>query len=136
MDGDPTTGRLVGQTQTFTGTAAYDTYRIGGTCLASPLFAGITALKIQANGGTGFGLLNPLIYGAHGQGFHDVTGVGIDEGAIRVDFANGLDASGGYVYSVRTFNVATTTSPSPRAGKPRPAGAAPGPAGCSSPSGR
>ncbi|MFD6698365.1 MULTISPECIES: protease pro-enzyme activation domain-containing protein [unclassified Microbacterium] len=109
MDGDPTTGMLVGQTQTFTGTAAYDTYRIGGTSLASPLFAGITALKIQANGGTGFGLLNPLIYGTHGQGFHDVTGAGIDEGAIRVDFANGLDASGGYVYSVRTFNGATTT---------------------------
>lgn len=109
MDGDPTTGMLVGQTQTFTGAAAYDTYRIGGTSLASPLFAGITALKIQANGGTGFGLLNPMIYGAHGQGFHDVTGAGIDEGAIRVDYANGLDATGGYVYSVRTFNGATST---------------------------
>lgn len=62
---------LVGQTQTFTGKAAYDTYRIGGTSLASPLFAGITALKIQAAGG-GLGLLNPTIYGTHGQGFHDV----------------------------------------------------------------
>ncbi|VXB40047.1 Subtilase family protein [Microbacterium sp. 8M] len=109
MDGDPTTGMLVGQTQSFTGTAAYDTYRIGGTSLASPLFAGITALKIQANGGTGLGLLNPTIYGTHGQGFHDVTGAGIDEGAIRVDYANGLDATGGYVYSVRTFNGATTS---------------------------
>ncbi|GAA4480984.1 S53 family peptidase [Microbacterium panaciterrae] len=108
MDGDPTTGMLVGQTQTFTGKAAYDTYRIGGTSLASPLFAGITALKIQASG-AGFGLLNPLIYSTHGQGFTDVTGAGIDAGAIRVDFVNGLDASGGYVYSVRTFNGATTT---------------------------
>ncbi|HAM25930.1 MAG TPA: serine protease, partial [Microbacteriaceae bacterium] len=98
MDADPTTGMLVGQTQTFTGTAAYDTYRIGGTSLASPLFAGITALKIQASG-HGLGLLNPMIYADH-SGFHDVTGAGIDAGNIRVDFANGLDATGGYLYSV------------------------------------
>ncbi|MDQ4215212.1 S53 family peptidase [Microbacterium capsulatum] len=109
MDGDPTTGMLVGQTQTFTGKAAYDTYRIGGTSLASPLFAGITALKIQANGGTGLGLLNPVIYSTHGKGMHDVTGADIDKGAIRVDYVNGVDATGGYTYSVRTFNGATTT---------------------------
>jgi subtilase family serine protease len=107
MDADPTTGMLVGQTQTFTGTAAYDTYRIGGTSLASPLFAGMTALKIQASG-HGLGLLNPTIYANH-SGFHDVTGTGIDAGNIRVDFANGLDASGGYLYSVRSFNTANTT---------------------------
>jgi len=109
MDADPTTGMLIGQTQTFTGTAAYDTYRIGGTSLASPLFAGITALKIQAEGGMGLGLLNPLIYSSRGAGFHDVTGAGIDSAAIRVDYVNGLDASNGYVYSVRTFNGATTS---------------------------
>lgn len=108
MDADPTTGMLVGQTQTFTGKAAYDTYRIGGTSLASPLFAGITALKIQANG-HGLGLLNPLIYSSHGAGFTDVTGAGIGTGAIRVDFVNGVDASGGYAYSVRTFDGATTS---------------------------
>ncbi|WP_298861726.1 S53 family peptidase [uncultured Microbacterium sp.] len=109
MDADPTTGMLVGQTQTFSGKAMYDTYRIGGTSLASPLFAGITALKIQANGHRGFGLLNPLIYSSHGAGFTDVTGAGIGTGAIRVDFVNGVDASGGYVYSVRTFDGATTS---------------------------
>jgi subtilase family serine protease len=109
MDADPTTGMLVGQTQTFTGKAAYDTYRIGGTSLASPLFAGMTALKIQAHGASGLGLLNPLIYGSHGAGFSDVTGAGIDTGAIRVDFVNGIDASDGYVYSVRTFDGAATS---------------------------
>ena len=93
MDGDPTTGMLVGQTQTFPDGVAYDTYRIGGTSLASPLFAGMTALKIQASGHR-LGLLNPLIY-ANPSGFHDVTGAGIDAGNIRVDFVNGLDASGG-----------------------------------------
>jgi subtilase family serine protease len=109
MDADPTTGMLIGQTQTFNGVAAYDTFRIGGTSLASPLFAGITAVKIQAGGGAGLGLLNPMIYGAKGAGFHDVTGAGIDSGAIRVDYVNGVDASGGYTYSVRTFNGATTS---------------------------
>jgi len=107
MDADPTTGMLVGQTQTFTGGPSYDTYRIGGTSLASPLFAGITALKIQASG-HGLGLLNPTIYANH-SGFQDVTGAGIDAGNIRVDFANGLDASGGYLYSVRSLNTANTT---------------------------
>ncbi len=107
MDADPTTGMLIGQTQNFTGTAAYDTFRIGGTSLASPVFAGMTALKIQASG-HGLGLLNPGIYANH-TGFHDVTGAGIDAGAIRVDFANGLDATGGYLYSVRSFNTANAT---------------------------
>lgn len=107
MDADPTTGMLVGQTQNFTGAAAYDTYRIGGTSLASPLFAGMTALKIQASG-HGLGLLNPAIYKDH-SGFHDVTGAGIDAGAIRVDFVNGLDATNGYKYSMRSFNTANTT---------------------------
>jgi len=107
MDADPTTGMLVGQTQTFGKTASYDTYRIGGTSLASPLFAGMTALKIQASG-HGLGLLNPRIYADH-TGFHDVTGAGIDAGNIRVDFANGVDASGGYLYSVRSFNTTNTT---------------------------
>jgi hypothetical protein len=83
MDADPTTGMLVGQTQTFPGTVAYDTYRIGGTSLASPLFAGMTALKIQATG-HGLGLLNPTIYTDH-SGFHDVTGAGVDAGNIRVE---------------------------------------------------
>ncbi|HEY2556217.1 MAG TPA: serine protease, partial [Diaminobutyricibacter sp.] len=107
MDADPTTGMLVGQTQSFPGGAAYDTYRIGGTSLASPLFAGMTALKIQASG-HGLGLLNPMIYANH-SGFNDVTGANIDAGNIRVDFVNGLDATNGYVYSVRSFNTTHTT---------------------------
>ncbi|WP_425955316.1 S53 family peptidase [Xylanimonas sp. McL0601] len=107
MDADPTTGMLVGQTQTFPDGVKYDTYRIGGTSLASPLFAGMTALKIQASK-TGLGLLNPRIYADH-TGFQDVTGAGVDQGAIRVDFVDGVDAAQGYVYSIRTFNGATTS---------------------------
>ncbi|BBH17260.1 serine protease [Nocardioides baekrokdamisoli] len=107
MDADPTTGMLVGQTQAFPDGGYYDTYRIGGTSLASPLFAGMTALKIQSSG-HGLGLLNNLIYTDH-SGFTDVTGAGMDAGNIRVDYANGLDPSGGYLYSIRTFNGATTS---------------------------
>ena len=105
MDADPTTGMLVGETQLFPdGTARYGEYRIGGTSLASPLFAGLTALRVQAGGGTGFGLLNPSIYAAAKSAFTDVKGAPKDAGNVRVDYVNGVDATAGLVYSVRTFD--------------------------------
>jgi subtilase family serine protease len=104
MDADPTTGMLVGETQKFPhGVVAYDEYRIGGTSLASPMFAGITALSLQNQGGAGAGLLNPTIY-ANAGAFDDVAGSPPDAGNVRVDFANGVDASAGLLYSVRTFD--------------------------------
>ncbi|MCU1658587.1 MAG: physarolisin [Pseudonocardiales bacterium] len=104
MDADPNTGMLIGETQTFPTGVAYGEYRIGGTSLASPLFAGMTALALQNAGGPA-GLLNPVIYGNATTGvFTDVKGAPKDAGDVRVDFANGLDASGGLLYSVRTFN--------------------------------
>jgi subtilase family serine protease len=104
MDADPNTGMLVGETQKFPqGVVTYDEYRIGGTSLASPLFAGMTALSLQHAGGKGAGLLNPVIY-AHRAAFDDVKGTPPDAGTVRVDYANSVDASGGLLYSVRTFN--------------------------------
>jgi subtilase family serine protease len=104
MDADPTTGMLVGQTQLFPhNKIQYGEYRIGGTSLASPLFAGMTALTLQNAGGTGAGLLNPAIYSSSGA-FTDVNGPLADSGNVRADYANGVDASGGILYSVRTFN--------------------------------
>jgi subtilase family serine protease len=104
MDADPNTGMLIGETQKFPkGSVSYDEYRIGGTSLASPLFAGMTALTLQHSGGTGAGLLNELIY-AHAGAFTDVAGSPPDAGNVRVDFANGVDDLGGVLYSVRTFN--------------------------------
>ena len=102
MDADVTTGMLIGETQTFPEGVHYDQYRIGGTSLASPLFAGMTALAFQHAGG-GVGLLNPTIY-ANKNAFTDVTGAGPDAGNVRVDFTNGLDGSDGILYSVRTFD--------------------------------
>jgi subtilase family serine protease len=111
MDADPTTGMLVGETQSFPEGVHYGEYRIGGTSLASPLFAGMTALSFQ-HAGHGVGLLNPVIYG-HGAAFTDVAGTPQDPGNVRVDFANGLDDSAGLLYSVRTFNQDSSLTTGP-----------------------
>ncbi|MGH8861658.1 MAG: S53 family peptidase [Jatrophihabitantaceae bacterium] len=112
MDADPNTGMLIGLTQTFSDGVYYDEYRIGGTSLASPLFAGMTALKVQANGG-GYGLLNPTIYQNKDTAFTDVGHAKKYPGDVRVDFKNGEDASGGLTYSVRTFDQDASLSTGP-----------------------
>ena len=61
MDADPTTGMLFGLTQEFPDGDYYDEYRIGGTSLSSPLFAGVMAVTDQAAGGS-LGFVNPLLY--------------------------------------------------------------------------
>ncbi|HEY7049384.1 MAG TPA: S53 family peptidase [Jatrophihabitantaceae bacterium] len=108
LDADPTTGMLVGETQTFPDGVRYGEYRIGGTSLAAPLFAGMTALTLQ-NAGGGIGLLNPTIYTQDGSGnFTDVKGTPKDAGNVRPDYANSVDPSGGILYTVRTFNQDST----------------------------
>ena len=102
MDADPTTGMLVGETQVFNQVTKYGEYRIGGTSLASPLFAGMTALKIQSNHHA-FGLLNYAVYSSLND-FTDVAGPSPDLGNVRVDFVNGINGNAGLVYSVRTFD--------------------------------
>lgn len=105
MDADPTTGMLIGETQTFPGGAHYGEYRIGGTSLASPLMAGVQALATQRMGRLGFA--NPRIYAlarAGGGAFRDVTSGHDGAANVRPDFANGVNPYGGIVYSVRTFD--------------------------------
>ncbi len=63
--GDPNTGMLVGQTQRFSNGTYYDEYRIGGTSLSSPLYAGMFALAVQKHGS--YGLANPALYAARGR---------------------------------------------------------------------
>ena len=103
MDGDPTTGMLVGETQTFPDGVYYDQYRIGGTSLSSPLFAGLMAVSNQLDR-FDHGFINPVIYQftARTKAITDVRHVG--GGAVRVDYVNGVDASDGTVRSVRTFD--------------------------------
>jgi subtilase family serine protease len=113
MDADPTTGMLIGLTQQFPDGAHYGEFREGGTSLASPLFAGMTALAVQ-NAGGAVGFLNPVVYGQAKSGnFTDVQGAPADAGAVRPDYANSVDPSGGVLYSVRTFDQDATLTTTP-----------------------
>lgn len=109
MDGDPQTGFLIGQTQTFPdGSLQYSEYRIAGTSLSSPLLAGVVAVANQVKGGN-LGFLNPRIYKLAGtNAFHDVSLQGVTDAVVRVDYINGFDASGGLRTSLRTLNQTGT----------------------------
>ncbi|WP_191248348.1 S53 family peptidase [Amycolatopsis deserti] len=99
--GDPNTGFLVGQTQTFPDGVYYDQYRIGGTSLSSPVLAGIMAVSDSL---TGFhhGFVNPVIYRAGAPAVRDVQHV--DGAVMRVDYANSVDATGGLITSARELD--------------------------------
>nr|WP_167111939.1 S53 family peptidase [Amycolatopsis viridis] len=101
--GDPNTGFLIGQTQTFPDGVHYDQYRIGGTSLASPVLAGIMAVSDSL---TGFhhGFVNPVLYqvAARTPAVRDVQHV--DAAVMRVDYVNSVDASGGLVTSARDLD--------------------------------
>lgn len=98
--GDPQTGLLVGQTQSFPGGSSYDEYRIGGTSLSSPLFAGLMALADQA-AGSYHGFANPAFY-AHPGEFYDVLSV--KTAVARRNFNNSVDATAGTSDKLRTFD--------------------------------
>jgi subtilase family serine protease len=87
----------------------YSEYRIGGTSLSSPVFAGIMALADQISGRP-HGFANPALYSLYGtKAYYDprpLSGVGV----VRVDYANGVDASKGTVTSLRTLDSTVGTS--------------------------
>ena len=102
--GDPNTGMAVGQTQTFPDGVKYDEYRIGGTSLSSPLYAGMWALAVQKHGP--YGLANPTLYRTKATSL-DITKAdrATYPGDVRVDYVNSVDASAGYKYSARWFDL-------------------------------
>jgi subtilase family serine protease len=104
--GDPNTGYLVGQTQTFPdGTAKYSEYRLGGTSLASPVYAGLVALAQQKAGRT-FGFANPMFYARAGtSAFHDIQRPPSTPAVARNDFKNAVDPADGYTVSLRSLDV-------------------------------
>jgi subtilase family serine protease len=101
--GDPNTGYMIGQTQTFPdGSVKYSEYRIGGTSLSSPIMAGIMALADELKG-TPHGFANPLFYKKAGtSAFYDVTHV--HAAVVRTNYVNSIDATLGKVYRLRTFD--------------------------------
>jgi subtilase family serine protease len=105
MDGDPNTGMLVGETQTFpNGKTKYGEYRIGGTSLSSPLFAGYTALANQA-AGQRLGFLNPALYGLADNGvIRDIRPTRTPIASVVGYFNNGVNSSGGKTFLLRTFD--------------------------------
>ncbi|HLI59771.1 MAG TPA: S53 family peptidase [Solirubrobacteraceae bacterium] len=105
LDADPTTGMLVGETQTFPDGVYYDQYRIGGTSLASPLLAGVVADADQAAGGA-LGFINPRLYALSGNAsaIDDIVSPPSPTDIIRPDYFNGVDASAGIEYSARTVD--------------------------------
>jgi subtilase family serine protease len=127
MVGDPNTGMLIGETQTFSDGVYYDEYRIGGTSLSSPLFAGFVAVADQIAGHR-HGFINPALYrlGVGGP-IKDV--VHQNNADVRVDYANAENAADGLLTSVRTFDfpglaISTTKGYDNVTGLGTPAGAA------------
>ncbi len=94
MDGDPNTGMLIGQTQTFAEGVSYDEFRIGGTSLSSPLFAGMMAL-VDQNAGHRHGLVNIALYSLSAKAFRDVV-PGAQAADVRRNFANSQNPNDGY----------------------------------------
>ncbi|MDQ2897086.1 MAG: S53 family peptidase, partial [Actinomycetota bacterium] len=107
MDADAQTGMLVGLTQTFTGGVMYSQYKLGGTSLASPLLAGVIADADQA-AGKSLGFLNPTLYKAYATpgAFNDIVPPAspLTSAVVRVDFANTVSKSAGYLVSLRVLD--------------------------------
>jgi subtilase family serine protease len=112
--GDPNTGYLVGQTQSFAATTGspesvqYDEYRIGGTSLASPITAGIMALVDEAraaNHQAPLGFANPSLYGLTGGALNDIIPPPARVAVVRVNYANNEDATDGLRYRLRTMDM-------------------------------
>ena len=112
MEGDPSTGMLVGETQEFADGTYYDQYRIGGTSLSSPLFAGLMADADQAARGS-LGFVNPLLYhldsGAQkSAAFYDILPAG-QQAVVRNDYLNGENAEAGILTTARILGMEGAT---------------------------
>ena len=103
--GDPNTGMLVGQTQTFPdGTTKYSEYRLGGTSLSSPLMAGVMALADQ-QAGRHHGFANPALYAQYGTpAYRDTVAPDQPIAVVRNDYVNSVDATDGIKTTLRTFD--------------------------------
>jgi subtilase family serine protease len=109
MLADPNTGFLMGDTQDFsadtdpldtpnalTDEDAYDQYRIGGTSLSSPLFAGMMALANEANG-KGLGFADPALYALYTKNaaaYHDPDINSPVAGIVRTNYNDDTGLAG------------------------------------------
>jgi subtilase family serine protease len=112
MEGDPSTGMLVGETQAFSDGTYYDQYRIGGTSLSSPLFAGLMADTDQAARGS-LGFVNPLLYhldagGQNSGAFYDILPAG-KQAVVRNDYLNEQNGEEGILTTARILGMEGAT---------------------------
>ena len=115
MDGDPNTGMLVGETQTFPGghTGVTGSTRIGGTSLSSPLLAGYMALANQVAGAR-LGFINPALYELSGDAaIRDIRPAQTRVAAVVGFFNNNVDSSDGKLIELRTFDHDSTLRTKP-----------------------
>jgi subtilase family serine protease len=125
MLGDPNSGFEMGQSEDFSAygnpdgytlpgdSVAFGQYRIGGTSLASPLFAGMMALADQAAGAP-HGFANPALYKLYrSRAFHDVTAPKNKVAVVRTDYVNATNASGGTQTELRTAGDTGTLTSAP-----------------------
>jgi subtilase family serine protease len=112
--GDPNTGMLVGETQTFpNGSVRYSEYRIGGTSLSCPLMAGIMALADQ-RAGAAHGFANAALYDLAGTGaVRDVVDPATTMAVVRVNYVNDVNARDGVYTVLRTLNQTGTLDTTP-----------------------
>lgn len=113
MLADPNSGFLIGGQEDFSAyqhndvtapgdTTRYGEYRIGGTSLSSPLFAGVMALADQA-AGTPHGFANPALYaGKAGIAFHDVSAPASPVAVVRTNYVDNTNGDDGTQTLLRT----------------------------------
>jgi subtilase family serine protease len=109
MDADPATGFLYGETVRLRGGKdGFQLSRIGGTSLASPLFAGLEADAAQDSGNHSLGFINPALYSLAGtRAYHDVTddplGAGVRIAVARNEYSDTDTGTGKILSYLYTF---------------------------------
>jgi subtilase family serine protease len=101
---DSTTGVLVGQTQTdVNGKPRYSLFRIGGTSVSCPLFAGLMALAIERHHDRSLGFVSPSLYSAykHSRSAFRKPSLGRKLVNVRTDYKNTQDPHSGATFHLR-----------------------------------
>jgi subtilase family serine protease len=107
--GDPNTGMLIGETQSFpNGSIRYSEYRVGGTSLSCPLMAGIMALADQ-RAGVRHGFVNPELYELAGTtALRDIVDPATTLAVVRANYVNGVNPRAGIYYTLRALSQTGT----------------------------
>jgi len=108
MPADPNTGLEIGETQQFPDGTYYSTYRLGGTSLSSPLFAGVVADAVQYNQAP-VGFINPLLYqNIDTSAITDVLAPSSRQATVRTNLTKPGNSSSRLTWVLQTIGLPTT----------------------------